>query len=164
VPTNQIYDYLFQDLNLGRSSAKDIAALSAGRPLLATKFAEDSELYNKHLTTAKTFFTFFSLDISSRLKALNALTSGEGAITVDKAAEILEIWQRAARDILLYSLNCQDLAQHSALQTDIEAIVKNHPDSASYFLSVLELLDKLKKYLAANVAPSAVLEQLIYNL
>ena len=164
VPTNKIYDYLFQDLNLGRSSAKDIAALSAGRPLLATKFAEDKELYEKHLLIAKTFFNFFGADISSRLKALNNLVSGEGTLTVDRASEILEIWQRAARDVLLYSLSCQDLAQHSALQSDIEAVITSHPDSAPYFLSVLELLDKLKKYLAANVAPSAVLEQLIYNL
>lgn len=164
VPTDEIYDYLLQDLNLGRSSAKDIAALSAGRPLLATKFAENSEVYNKHLEIAKTFFNFFSQDISSRLKALNLVVSGDGPLTVDKAAEILEIWQRAARDLLLYSLRCQDLVQHSALKTELENVLATRPDSAPYFLNVLELLEKLKKYLTANVAPSAVLEQLIYNL
>ena len=164
VASSQIYDYLINDLSLGRSNAKDIAALSAGRPLLATKFAQDSEVYEQHLASAKTFLSFFNSDISGRLKSLNLLLSGDGALTVNKAAEVLEIWQRAARDLLLYSLSCQDLAQHSALQSELQAVADKQPNSAAYFLNVLELLDKLKKYLAANVAPSAVLEQLIYNL
>jgi len=36
-----IYDYLVKELNLKRGEAKNMAALAAGRPLLAVKFAEN---------------------------------------------------------------------------------------------------------------------------
>jgi DNA polymerase-3 subunit delta' len=165
ITSEEVYDYLISDLKLKRDDARDLAALSAGRPLLAAKFVENNDLYNKHLETARTFFNFFNTDISSRTKALNSLlANSETSLSADSAALILEIWQRAARDLLLASLDCQDLIQHAALKSDLDQVLLSRQKNSAYFLNVLELLGVLKKYLAANVSPLLVLEQLIYNL
>lgn len=164
IALEEVYDYLTSDLKLKRDDARDLAALSAGRPLLAAKFVENNDLYNKHLEIASTFFNFFSTDISGRSKLLNSLLANSETLNADLAALILELWQRAARDLLLSSLDCQDLVQHAALRVEMEKALGSHQKDSAYFLNVLELLGVLKKYLAANVSPLLVLEQLIYNI
>lgn len=161
-----VYDYLVKELDLNRGAAKDMASLSAGRPLLAVKFVENQALYLRHLEIARLFLAFFNLDIPDRLKVLsNFLTKDEGALTVDKASEILEIWQRAARDLTLLTVGCPELIQHTALTSELSAIKFSDNEAAlRYFVKTLELLNLLKRYLAANVAPGAALEQVIYNL
>ncbi len=165
-----VYDYLVKELNLKRSDAKDVASLAAGRPLLAAKFAANEQVYQRHLVIAQLFLSFFSTNIPERLQALNKfLSSDEGALNVDKAAEILEIWQRVARDLALGATDCGELIQHTALIKELETItanlsLENNEDTLRYYCKILELLNMLKKYLAANVVPSAVLEQVVYNL
>lgn len=161
-----VYDYLTRELDLNRGDAKDMASLSAGRPLLAVKFVENEALYLRYLEIARIFLSFFNLDIPDRLKVLsNFLTKDEGALTVDKASEILEIWQRVARDLTLQAVGCGELIQHTALTSEISAVKFENNDTAlRYFCKTLELLNLLKRYLTANVAPGAVLEQVVYNL
>ena len=97
-----VYDYLVKELDLKRSDAKDMAALAAGRPLLAAKFVENEVVYDRQIEIAKIFLSFFNSSIPDRLKILAAfLTKDDGALTADKAADILEIWQRVARDLAL---------------------------------------------------------------
>jgi hypothetical protein len=42
--------------------------------------------------------------------------------------------------------------------------VINNNEALIYYAKILELLYTLRRYLSANVAPQAVLEQVIYNL
>jgi len=164
-----IYDYLVKELNLKRGEAKNMAALAAGRPLLAVKFAENEALYNRQLEAARLFLTFFNLNIPDRLSALAEFLKGEGALNPDKAAAILEIWQRAARDLALNAVACPELIQHTALSSELDSAGAclsslNNEEALRHLCKILELLSMLKNYLAANVAPILVLEQVVYNL
>lgn len=160
-----VYDYLVRELNLKRGDAKDVAALSAGRPLLAAKFTQNDALYEEQLETARLFLSFFNSDIPGRLKSLASYLSGQGSLSVDKAAAILDSWQRVVRDLSLYTMGCPELIQHTALNKEISSLNASNSDEALiYYSKILELLYTLKRYLSANVSPSAVLEQVIYNL
>ena len=169
VSYDTVYNYLTKELNLKRSDAKDVASLAAGRPLLAAKFAENENVYARQIETARVFLSFFKLNIPDRLMALVEFLKGEGALNPDKAAAILEIWQRVTRDLVLMAVNCPDLVQHTALNeelrvTGISFSALNNDETLRYYTKILELLNLLKKYLAANVAPNSVLEQVVYNL
>ena len=170
VPFEVVYDYLTKELNLKRGDAKDMAALSAGRPLLAARFAENPAAYERHLEIAKIFVSFFNSNIPDRLKALSSfLSKDDGSLTVDKANEILEIWQRVARDLSLSTMDLPELVQHTALAKELAAVnarfsSTNSEDALRYYSKILELLNMLRRYLSANVVPGAVLEQVVYNL
>ncbi len=160
-----VYDYLTKELNLKRTDAKDMAALAAGRPLLAAKFVEDETVYENQLETARLFLSFFNLDIPGRLKALASYLSSNGPLNADKALTILESWQRVARDLSLNAMGCPELIQHTALIKELSALsVISNSEALIYYSKILELLYTLRRYLSANVAPQAVLEQVIYNL
>ena len=159
-----VYDYLVKELNLKRGDAKDMAALSAGRPLLAAKFVENETLYEDQLASARLFLSFFNLDIPGRLKALAGYLSGQGALTADKALTILESWQRVARDLSLKAMGCPELVQHTALMAELEPLSVVNTEALIYYSKILELLYTLRRYLSANVSPNSVLEQVIYNL
>lgn len=165
-----VYDYLLKELKLSRTDAKDMASLAAGRPLLAVKFAQNEAVYQRNLEMARIFLAFFSLNIPERLKVLATfLTSDVGPLTADKADAILESWQRVTRDLVLKATNCPELIQHTALIKEIEAVGNRfvsptNEEALRHYSKILELFNMLKKYLAANVAPSAVLEQVVYNL
>lgn len=164
VASSEIYDYLLTELKVTRSKAKDISALASGRPLLASKFVEHQELYDNHVEAARLFFNFFTQDISKRLQSLNAYTSQSKISSADEVSDLLEIFVVAARDLLLTSLDCTDLIHNMALKTETDNALLSRQQDPAYFLSVLELLGLLKKYVSANVSPTLVLEQLIYNL
>ncbi len=164
-----VYDYLVSELGLKRGEAKDMASLAAGRPLLAAKFVENEAVYVRHLNIARLFISFFGASIPERLKALtNFLSSDDGALTPDKAQEILEIWQRVTRDLVLINVDCPELVQHTALGQELEALSSNlgakSEEALRYYTKILELLNMLRNYLAANVTPLNVLEQVVYNL
>jgi len=159
-----VYEYLVKELNLKRTDAKDMAALAAGRPLLAAKFVENEAVYDNQLETARLFISFFSLNIPQRLKALANYLNG-GVLSADKASTILESWQRVARDLSLNAMGCPELIQHTALMKELSALgVGSNSETLIYYSKILELLYTLKRYLSANVSPQAVLEQVIYNL
>ena len=165
VPFETVYDYLVKELGLKRSDAKDMAALAAGRPLLAAKFVQDEAVYDTQLKTARLFLSFFNSNIPERLKALSDYLNGNGPLSAGKASDILESWARVTRDLLLQTIGCPELVQHTALISEINALnVAGNNEALLYYSEILELLYTLKRYLAANVAPNAVLEQVIYNL
>ncbi len=159
-----VYDYLTKELNLKRSDAKDIAALSAGRPLLAAKFAENEAIYEDRLAMARLFLSFLNSDIPARLKALSSYLASSGGLSVEKTLEILESWSLIVRDLSLSAMSCPELIQHTALLKEISALGVTSSEALIYYAKILELLYTLRRYVSANVSPSVVLEQVIYNL
>lgn len=158
-----VYDYLVSDLKLKRGDAKDLASLAAGRPLLAAKFAQDETLYQRYVETAKLFLTFLRMTIPDRLQALDSYLTGN-PLTSDRALDILESWQRVLRDLILNNLGNLDLIQHQVLLKELDSFKTDNSDILPYYVNILELIETLRLYLKANVAPRSVLEQVIYNL
>lgn len=167
--TEDVYDYLVSDLKLKRDDARDMAALSAGRPLLAAKFAQDDVFYNQYLSSIKLFVNFFNQEIPGRLKSWTAFTGFSGAMNIDKTLNILDNWQRVLRDLILLSINCPEIIQHTILKDELTKTLdilkdKQGDNLSLYFLNLIELFKVLKKYASANVSPANVIEQVIYNL
>lgn len=160
-----VYNYLNEELKIKRSDAREIASLAAGRPLLATRFVENLDLYENKLKTARLFLSFFKNNIPSRLNNLNNYLKAEGGLNADKAEDILENWILVARDLNFKILACEELIINQALFSELDKLTKNvDKEQSTYYLQVLELLLTLKPYLKANVNPQLVLEQVIYNI
>ena len=158
-PSNLIFDHLLEKYKLPRSLAKRIARFSAGRPALASKYAEDQVLFKARLAETEKFFSLFSEDFLARMKtAEDALKDNEGAVG---ALGVINSWEAGMRDLYLSYFNHPDLAWTEAGEKSGLAIKDFAP---AKIITLAEEFKKARKYLNANVSPKAVLEQLIINL
>ncbi len=166
-----IYDYLIKNYGASRSLAKDLANLSLGRPLKAVHYLENASEYKTYLTNAEIWLNFFKQDVNARLTSLDQLFSDKtfSRQAATTANEVLLLGEGLLRDLLLLSLEQKDRLQHSVLS---EALVKtlatldaaSGHNSGPAILEDLKLLAQAKEYLAANVNPRLVLEQVLINL
>lgn len=161
VPYEIIYDYLLEEKKVDRASAKNLAALAAGRPLEAVRLLEKPEYYEAQLDSARSFLSFFSQSLIERSAALKKM----GPLDKDRADNLISSWQRVWRDLLLLRLNQPELIQHAALKEEL-AIVNSQLAEQDwfYYYQLADTLLTAQKYLAANVSPATVLEQVIFNL
>ncbi len=165
-----IYDYLLANCQVSRSLAKDLANLAIGRPLRAVYWLENPERYKDYLTAAQGFLGLFPLGVNERLKELDKIFSDRSFSkqAVQAAHDILDLAEGLERDLLLLSLGQKDHLQHSALIPELEKslayLEKTAETAAPFLLGQLKLIAQAREYLAANVNPRLVLEQLIINL
>lgn len=166
-----IYDYLVKEEECDRNLARDLANLSAGRPLRALMFFQDSEAYADYLKIAKVFLDSFGQSLNQRLLALaDILPKNYGdSDPLSGARSILEIWQSLTRDLLLINLEVKELVQHSVLMSEllsVSASLKQFNDEAArlYLVSLLERIKTAQIYLSSYVSPNNVLENILLNL
>jgi len=170
-PAAVIYDYLIKDCGANRSLAKDLANLALGRPLAALKMLEHPEAYRDYLERAEIWLSLIKTDLNARLKALDRLFNDKtwSRQAVDSAGETLLMAEGLERDLLLLSLGQPERLQHSALKAELEKTLafleeSSGQNSAPLILQQLKLIAQAKEYLAANVNPRLVLEQVMINL
>jgi DNA polymerase-3 subunit delta' len=171
VAATVIYDYLVKNYDANRSLAKDLANLSLGRPLKALHFLEHPEIYKEYLAAAETFLSFLRSDVNTRLSALDTLFNDK---TYSRAAnlrafQLLFMAEGLLRDLLLLSLGQKERLQHAALAPVLEKTLvlleeKTAQSSGPEILEKIKLIAQAKEYLAGNVNPRLVLEQLVINL
>lgn len=170
VPSAIIYDYLIKNYGTNRSLAKDVANLALGRPLAALKLLENPEEYRAYLSKAESWLSLVGLDLNERLAVLDRIFKDKTwskAATVT-AGEIIFMAEGLARDLFLLSLGQPERIQHSALASALDKALTqldeaSGQESALVILRQLKLLAAAKEYLAANVNPHLVLEQVIIN-
>jgi DNA polymerase-3 subunit delta' len=162
VKTEVLYNYLMSEYGATPVTAKDLSSLALGRPALAVKFWENKEFLEDYLNRARLFLSFFDNNLMVNLKAggslANAGDDGRGA--TGAVAWTLDIWEGLARDFILLQTNNPDLIRHQILRADL----KNLENDAVDWRRVLGNLQRARSYLAANVAPKNVLENVIINL
>lgn len=170
VPPVVIYDYLIATYGTNRSFAKDLANLALGRPLLALKLLDKPEEYRAYLEMAETWLTLPAQDINARLLALDHIFKDKtwSKQAVDSAGAILFMAEGLARDLLLLSLGQPERLQHSALAPSLQKTLLflnglSNQDSVPLILRQLKLIAQAKEYLAANVNPRLILEQVVVN-
>jgi DNA polymerase-3 subunit delta' len=170
-PAAVIYDYLIKNYGTNRSLAKDLANLALGRPLAALKMLENPDAYRDYLERAGIWLSLIGLDVNARLKALDKLFSDKtwSRQAVEAAAGILLMAEGLERDLLLLNLGQKERLQHSALNPELEKSLAfleeiSGQNSAPLILRQLKLIAQAKEYLAANVNPRLVLEQVMMNL
>jgi len=173
VSPDQIYDYLIKEYGCDRVQARDLANLALGRPLRASKFLADPDSYEAYQKQVRVFIQSFSQDLNARLAALKDIWSGRlsGPEASRQASEILEIWQSLARDLILLDLGLPELVQNSGELEALRALNRQLSDSdaassasRSFWLDRLADLSQGQSYLAANVSPLNVLENILINI
>ncbi|MFA5131370.1 MAG: hypothetical protein WC467_02990 [Patescibacteria group bacterium] len=170
VPAATIYDYLISHYGANRSLAKELAALALGRPLKAIRYLENAELYKEYLNEAESFLNLFAVDTNARLKILDTLFMDRSYSrqATESALNILLLAEGLLRDLLLLSLEQRDRIQHLVLIESLEKSWRSFPgegdDKVRALLERLKFIAQGKEYLAANVNPRLVLEQLVINL
>jgi hypothetical protein len=152
---------LLEEKKVDRASAKNLAALSAGRPLEAIRLLEEPEYYEEQLNSARLFLSFFSQSVIDRISGLKKL----GHLSREEVEDLIFSWQRVWRDLLLLHLDQPELLQYAALREELlevnsQLVNQDWP----YYYQLADNLTTAQKYLAANVSPATVLEQVIFNL
>jgi|WetSurMetagenome_2_1015567.scaffolds.fasta_scaffold18722_2 DNA polymerase III subunit delta' len=163
VKSSIIYDYLVDDLQCPRTSAKDFARLAAGRPALAAKFFADREFYQSYADKAENFLEFFSGNINERFNAVEKIINNEtDEEKVKNILNVFNIWRGVIRDFLLLATNNGDLIRHEPWRERLEKI--SAALSKSKLLKINILLETGEKYVRANVNPRLVLENIAINI
>lgn len=159
-----IYDYLINEHKIKRSLAKDLSHLCLGRPALAVKFLQDKEFFNNYIDRAQVFLQFCQQDINERLAAVEKLIGSRptGQESVRLAVRILEIWQGLVRDLLLLEFDQNNLVHHLSLLEQLNKIKTRF--KISDLLNLDRSLCQAREYLAANVSPKLVLEQVAIEI
>lgn len=159
-----IYENLIDEHGASRSTAKNLAYLSLGRPALATKFLEDKDFFDLYKERAESFARIFSLDINDRLEAVGKLfdkkVGSQEAVVLAK--RIIEIWQGMSRDWLLLEYGHVDLVQHKILEEEIKAIKAKF--TFKHLISFNQALREARENLFANVNPKLVLENIVLSI
>lgn len=158
VKADIIYEYLIKERGASRSAAKNFSRLSLGRPALAVKFLEDKEFYEKYLSRVKVFLDFAGASYHERFAAIDKILGQKaaGQVAARTARRILEAWQGLVRDLMLLHYGQGDLVQHEVV---IEGLEKSKDKFALPELFKLAAnLDRAGEYLAANLSPKLVLE------
>jgi len=171
VPAAVTYDYLIDNYGANRSLAKDLANLALGRPLAALHLFEHPEEYDTYLERAEIWLSLAGLGLNERLAALDKIFKDKtwSKQALDTAGEIIMMAEGLARDLFLLNLGQPERLQHSALMAALEKNlaglneVSSH-DSVPLILRQLKLLAQAKEYLAANVNPRLILEQVVINI
>jgi len=171
VPAAVIYDYLIDNYGANRSLAKDLANLALGRPLAALHLLEHPEEYNSYLERAEVWLSFSGLDLNERLAALDKIFRDKtwSKQALDMAGEIIMMAEGLARDLFLLNLGQPERLQHSALLAALEKNLAGLNETSGHdgvplILRQLKLLAQAKEYLAANVNPRLILEQVVINI
>ena len=166
-----IYDYLINDYGVSRSLAKDLANLALGRPLVALRTFEHPDDYRAYLEKAENWLSLIISDSSSRLKILDKIFSDKtwSKQALDSAGGVVLLIEGLARDLLLLNLGQPERLQHSALLPLLEKTLafleeKSKTGSLPLIFRQLKLAAQAKEYLAANVNPRLVLEQIAINI
>lgn len=163
VKTDLIYDYLINEHKASRSKAKNISRLSLGKPALAIKFLEDNDFYLDFISRSGIFLEFFNQDINERLKNLEKFTAKlpreESAVI---SQSILNIWSGVIRDLMLLSLNHNDLIQYEIHIEKISKLGKNI--QINKLLRIRRLIEEAQEYIKSNVSPKLALENVVFNL
>ena len=159
-----IYEHLIAKHKASRSEAKNYSRLCLGRPALAVKFLEDRGFREKYMKQAEIFLGFFRQDLNKRLdavaEALGAKTAGQEAVR--EARRMLEIWQGVARDRLLLEYGLNDLVQHQPAEKRLAEY--RGKTGVPALLDLVKMIRRADEYLAANVNPRTVLENVAINV
>ncbi len=158
VSTDEIYHHLVS-LGAETKKARTLAALSYGRPGIAIDYFTNEDNFLDYQEKVKNFIALHKSDLIERFKTIEEISRFPDS---NLAREVLDVWSKVVRDILLTKKNRSELTNHLNFHNDLEQLVSLYNDKQ--ILAVLGDVALAKKYLAANVNPRLILENLILNL
>ncbi len=163
VSFGEIHDYLVENFNITRSSAKHLAHASLGRPALAAKLCEDKEYHAKYVETASSFLLASLKDLNERILIVESLVDKVKSDDLAVGTKgILDIWTGVVRDLMLLNNGVGELTQNDFMQKELARTGSKY--SAAKLVRLYEALAKAKAYVNANVSPRLVLENVMMQL
>jgi DNA polymerase III subunit delta' len=159
VSFSSTYDYLIEKYRIPRDLAKDIARRSFGRPALAARLAEDSELLKARTTAARGFISMAGEPVYARFARVEEALAHAGGRGADG---VLDDWISAARDLLLADCGLYDLAANQSLGPELKRAQRML--GSARIKELFSLLDRAREYMKANVAPRTALGHVAVNM
>jgi len=158
VATQEIFDHLLS-LKIDRKKAKYLAGISLGRPGMAVNLAGNRESYEDFQESVRQFVALADSDLAGRFKTISELSS---ANEIDGLKQVLLVWRRVLRDLLLIKNSAQNLISNLFIAGDLNKLADHY--SRDKIIELIGEIGQTRKYLDANVNPKLALENLIINL
>ncbi|MBI3290851.1 DNA polymerase III subunit delta' [Candidatus Falkowbacteria bacterium] len=157
VASKEIFEHL-ASLRIDQKKARAITAAAFGRPGIAINYALASEQYLDFQAEIKDFISLMGSEIHSRfLLAAEAVDLKN----VDSVQEVLLLWRRVVRDLILIKLSLGQLISNVRMEKELESLAGSY--SLSRLISIILAFDESRKYLAANVNAKLTIENLVLN-
>lgn len=157
VSTQDIFDHLLS-LKIERKKAKNLAAMSFGRPGVAINFTAEVDNYSDYLAEGRNFVHLLRSDVNERFKIIGDIVKTND---LDGIYQILNHWSAFFRDLMIINYLSPNALTHHSLASDFEKISANY-DRQKMLNNFLKLKNT-KIFLRANVNPRLALENLIIN-
>lgn len=163
VAARYVYDYLVKHYGALRDNARAISKLSIGRPALAVKLWQDKDFLKEKKYLITSLITIMQADINERWRLVNELFACQPTTAINKGQEgvetahtILQAWQTIVRDLILLNFNLDDLITHELFVSELKEVKVSFEE----LLYLHAKTEQGKEYLAANVNPRLVLEEI----
>jgi len=157
VSDQEIFDYLLS-LKVERKKARVLAALSFGRPGVAANYSSDPDCYNNFQDQVKQFVILLKSDINERFKMIGELIEFNN---IDSAKEVLLIWNKVLRDLILIKHSAEDFISNLKLLPDLRQLAATYSNDS--LLRIMSEVNSARRYLEHNVNPKLTLENLVLN-
>lgn len=155
VSEKEIFEHL-KSLKVERKKAKVLTALAAGLPGKAINYLKEPETYTDFSQQIKQLIFLMQADINDRFKTVGELISGNDA---DALKDILVSWTKVLRDLILIKNSIPSLISNLNLTSDLTKLAQNY--KSDDLLKMVLGINLAKRYLAANVNPRLILENLV---
>jgi len=157
VGDKEIFNHLIS-LKVERKKAKTLAALSFGRPGIALNYLAEPDEYINFQEQIKQFLNLFKANINDQFKIIGELVNFND---IDGAKEILAIWRKVLRDLILIKYSGKNLVSNPNLLSSLEQLAVSY--KTSDLVKILKAINAAERYLAANVNPKLTLENLVLS-
>lgn len=157
VSTQEIFDHLLS-LKVERKKAKNLAALSFGRPGIAINFATNTDNYSEYLAEGRNFVHLLRSDLNERFKIVGDIVKNND---LEGIYQILNHWSAFFRDFITINYLSPNALVHHSLSAEFEKISANY--DRQKILHNFVKFKRTKILLRANVNPKLALENLIIN-
>ena len=160
VNKKEIIDHLDKISSKGNHNQL-LANLAQGRPGMAIKFMTHPDLLEKHNQHTALLLDLFGQDISERFKSLEKYTKKDFQANIEEAGILLDNWILALRDTALV----KNLSGHYIANENFKNDFENLNTLGNrQIVKIINLMMAAKNYLAQNINPKLVLENLVLNL
>ncbi len=163
VASDLIYEHLLAAYKAKRSAAKHLSRMCLGRPALAVKMFEDREFLAEQEKQADDFMAYCLENLNERLIGVSELLGKLGGQeAVERAKLAIDTWRGVLRDRLLWEYNLPDRLRYDNLAEKQRTLSARLPIDST--LKLLNMMERSRVYLEANVSPRLVLEQIVINI
>lgn len=159
VSADLIYDHLVNEWGANRELAKNLAQVCLGRPNLAIRFFEQSDLFTAYCQTAELLLKLItSPSLADRLLYLKQVYPKANSTASATEWRLWQIWLGLARDLLLIKQGQTPLIQHWFLRNQLSSVAESI--TWLQLLKIFTNLGAARQYLTANVQPNLVFHNL----